>query len=220
VREVERSAPSVDAAREAAVAALGASEDDVEIEIVQQPKGGFLRRAGQEAVVRARLKRDAAAPTVDELEDQADVAADFIEALLDRMDIDATVEPNLEDGGMYVDVLGEDEDDDDMALLIGRHGQTLEALQELTRAVVGRRTGGRCRVMVDVEDYRKRQKDRLVSRARELAKQVQQSGGERELEPMNAYDRKVVHDAVASVEGVETSSTGEDPDRRVVIRPD
>jgi spoIIIJ-associated protein len=200
------------------VAALGVSEAEAEIEVVQEPKGGFLRRAGQEAVVRARLKRDAAAPTIEELEDQADVAADFLEALLDRMDIDAAVEPNLEDGSMYVDVLGEDEEDEDMALLIGRHGQTLEALQELTRAVVGRRTGGRCRVMVDVEDYRKRQKDRLVSRARDLAKQVQRSGGERELEPMNAYDRKVVHDAVAGVDGVETSSTGEDPDRRVVMR--
>jgi spoIIIJ-associated protein len=169
--------------------------------------------------VRARLKRDAGAPTIDDLEDQADVAADFLEDLLDRMDIEATVEPNLEDGSMYVDVLGDDADDEDMALLIGRHGQTLEALQELTRAVVGRRTGERCRVMVDVEDYRKRQRDRLVARARDLAKQVQGSGGERELEPMNAYDRKIVHDVVAAMDGVESSSTGEDPDRRVVIRP-
>ena len=139
MREVERSAPSVDEAREAALAALGATEDDADVEVVQEPKGGFLRRAAQDAIVRARLKRDAGAPTVDELEDQADVAADFLEDLLDRMDIEATVEPNLEDGSMYVDILGDDADDEDMALLIGRHGQTLEALQELTRAVVGRR---------------------------------------------------------------------------------
>jgi spoIIIJ-associated protein len=218
VREVERSAPSVDEAREAALAALGATDEEADVEIVQEPRGGFLRRGAQDAIVRARLKREAGAPTIDELEDQADVAADFLEDLLDRMGIVASVEPNLEDGSMYVDVLGDDEDDEDMALLIGRHGQTLEALQELTRAVVGRRTGERCRVMVDVEDYRKRQRDRLVARARDLAKQVQRSGAERELEPMNAYDRKIVHDVVAGMDGIDSASTGEEPDRRVVIR--
>ena len=121
---------------------------------------------------------------------------------------------------MYVDILSDREDDDDMALLIGRHGQTLDALQEVTRAAVGRRSETRCRITVDVEDYRKRQRDRLAARARDLAKQVQRSGAVRELEAMNAYDRKIVHDAVALVSGVETASTGEDPDRRVVIRPE
>jgi predicted RNA-binding protein Jag len=222
VREIERSAPSVEEAFEAALAALGASEQEVDVEVVQEPKGGFLRRAGQEAIVRVRLKSDpSAAPTVEELEEQADLAADFLEELLERMGIDAVVEPNLEEGSMYVDILSDGEGgdmDDDMALLIGRHGQTLDALQELTRGAVGRRSGSRCRVMVDVEDYRKRQKDRLVARARDLAKQVQRTGSERELEPMNAYERKIVHDAVAQVNGVESSSRGEDPERRVVIR--
>lgn len=218
MREVERSAQSVDEAVEAALAALGAGRDDVDVEVIQEARGGFLRRAGQEAVVRVRVRSDPAAPTLDQLEDQADMAAEFLEDLLDRMDIEAVVEPNYEDGSMYVDILSDREDDDDMALLIGRHGQTLEALQEVTRATVGRRSEARCRVTVDVEDYRKRQKDRLISRARDLAKQVQRSGKERELEAMSAYERKIVHDAVAPVAGVETVSTGEDPDRRVVIR--
>jgi spoIIIJ-associated protein len=223
VREIERSAPSVEEALEAALAALGTSEQEVDVEVVQEPKGGFLRRAGQDAIVRVRLRSDPSAPTVEELEEQADVAADFLEELLERMEIDAVVEPNLEEGSMYVDILSDGEGgdmDDDMALLIGRHGQTLDALQELTRGAVGRRSGSRCRVMVDVEDYRKRQKDRLVARARDLAKQVQRTGSERELEPMNAYERKIVHDVVAQVNGVESSSRGEDPDRRVVIRPE
>ena len=120
---------------------------------------------------------------------------------------------------MYVDILGTGPDDDDMALLIGRHGQTLEGLQELTRHVVARRTEMRSRVIVDVEDYRKRQRDRLEARARDTALRVAETGREEELDPMNAYDRKVVHDAVAGVAGVESSSRGEDPDRRVVIRP-
>jgi spoIIIJ-associated protein len=135
------------------------------------------------------------------------------------MGLTASVEPNLEDGTMYVDILGEGPEDDDIALLIGRHGQTLDGLQELTRHVVIRRTGMRCRVVVDVEDYRKRQRDRLVARAREVAKRVARTGREEELDPMTPYDRKVVHDAVARIEGVESSSRGEDPDRRVVIWP-
>ena len=217
MREVERSAQSVELALEAALAALGATEKDVEVEVVQEPRGGFLKRGGQDAIVKVRLKSDPAAPTTEELEEQADIAADFLEDLLERMNIEAVVETNFEEGSMYVDILGESEDDDDMALLIGRHGQTLEALQEVTRGAVGRRSGARCRVMVDVEDYRKRQKDRLVARARDLAKQVVGSGKERELEPMNAYDRKIVHDVVAGVDGVESFSRGEDPERFVVI---
>jgi spoIIIJ-associated protein len=120
---------------------------------------------------------------------------------------------------MYVDILGDGPDDEDMGLLIGRHGQTLDALQELTRIVVAHRTGERCRVIVDVEDYRKRRRSRLVSRTREIAARVARTGREEELEPMTAYERKIVHDAVAEVAGAESSSTGEDPERRVVIRP-
>jgi spoIIIJ-associated protein len=107
-----------------------------------------------------------------------------------------------------------------MALLIGRHGLTLEALQEVTRVVVGNRTGQRCRVMVDVEDYRKRQRARLASRARDMAKKVVRNGRELELEPMNPYERKVVHDAVAGVPGAISFSRGEGPERYVVIAPE
>jgi spoIIIJ-associated protein len=106
-----------------------------------------------------------------------------------------------------------------MSLLIGRHGQTLDAIQELSRMVVGRRLDRRIRVIVDVEDYRKRREERLEEHARELAQRVRDEGREEELEPMNSYERKLVHDAVADVEGVETESRGMDPERYVVIRP-
>lgn len=219
MEQIQATGPSVEAAVEIALTRLGASEQEVEVEVVQEPRSGFLGMGGQEAVVLVRRKRGAGDLTEDELDDQADVAADFLEDLLARMGIEASVEPNPEDGTMYVDILGAGEDDDDMALLIGRHGQTLEALQELTRHVVIRRTGLRCRVVVDVEDYRKRQRDRLVARARDVAKRVARTGREEELDPMTPFERKIVHDAVATVEGVESSSRGEDPDRRVVIRP-
>jgi spoIIIJ-associated protein len=241
VREVERSAPSVEEAVEAALAELGASEQEVDVEIVQEPKGGFLGVGGQEAVVRVRLTAAATPDLTDEdLEDQAEVGAEFLEGLLERLGIEADVVPAVHDGTMYLDVLGvehagaeegprdqaeqeqeegaQDEEEDDMGLLIGRHGQTLDALQELTRMVVALRTGQRPRIIVDVEDYRKRQRARLAARAREVARRVVRTGREEMLEPMNAFERKVVHDAVTSVQGAESLSRGEDPDRRVVVR--
>jgi spoIIIJ-associated protein len=151
------------------------------------------------------------------LEAQADAVADFLEELLGHMGIDAIAEPNPQGGHMYVDIV--DGPEEDMALLIGRHGQTLEAIQELTRMIVSRRLDERIRVIVDVEDYRKRQEARLEERALEIAERVAETGDEQELEPMNAYERKLVHDAVAEVEGVESISRGEAPDRYVVIRP-
>lgn len=157
------------------------------------------------------------APNLDELEEQADAAADFLEELLTRMDIDAIAEPNPHEGHMYVDIV--DGPEEDMSLLIGRHGQTLEAIQELTRMVVGRRLDQRVRVIADVEDYRKRREARLEEHARELAERVRETGREEELEPMNSYERKLVHDAVADVEGVDTESRGVDPERFVVIVP-
>jgi spoIIIJ-associated protein len=218
VEQIQASGPSVEQAVEVALTRLGVGEQEVEVEILQEPRSSFLGMGGQEAVVLVRLKRRADQLTEEELDEEADVAADFLEDLLARIGIDASVEPNPEDGTMYVDILGSGPDDDDMALLIGRHGQTLEALQELTRHVVLRKTGLRCRIVVDVEDYKKRQRDRLIAKARDVAKRVARTGQEEELEAMTPYERKVVHDAVASVEGVESSSRGEDPDRRVVIR--
>ena len=202
---------------EAALAELGVSEQEAEIEVVQEPRAGFLGLGAQEAIVRVRVREAREDLGEEELEEQAEIAADFLEELLRKMGIEATAEPTLEDGTMYVDVEGEDEGD--AAILIGRHGQTLESLQDLTRLVVTKRTGERCRVVVDVEDYRRRRRDRLVALAREVARRVQRTRREEELEPMNAYERKVVHDAVAEIPAVTSTSRGEDPDRRVVIRP-
>jgi spoIIIJ-associated protein len=218
VEEIERSAPSVEEALEAALEELGATEQQVVVEIVQEPRGGFLGVGSQDAVVRVRLKNRPGDLTEDDLEEQGEIAADFLEGLLSRMGLTAGVELNFENGTMYVDILGTDPDDEDMGLLIGRHGQTLEALQELTRMAVIHRTGLRSRVVVDVEDYKKRQRDRLEARAREIAKRVARSGQEEELEPMNPYERKLVHDVVAAVEGATSSSRGEEPERFVVIQ--
>jgi spoIIIJ-associated protein len=162
------------------------------------------------------MSRVIAEGDLEELEEQADAAADFLEELLARMGIDAIAEPAEHGGHMYVDIV--DGPEDDMALLIGRHGQTLDAIQELTRMAVSRRLETRVRVIVDVQDYRKRREERLVENAKEQADRVLETGREAELDPMNPFERKLVHDALADLPGVETVSRGEEPNRFVVIR--
>ena len=152
-----------------------------------------------------------------DLEEQADAVADFVEELLGAMDIDAIAEPAVEGERYYVDIL--EGAPDDLALLIGKHGQTLDAIQELTRNIVGRRLDERIRVLVDVEDYRKRRAARLEERAQQAAQLALEMGQEQELDPMDALERKIVHDAVAGIDGVESGSRGEEPNRFVVIRP-
>jgi spoIIIJ-associated protein len=153
-----------------------------------------------------------------DIEEQADAVADFVEELLTRMDIDAIAEPSEQGGRMYVDIL--DGDDADMALLIGKQGATLDAIQELARQVVGRRLDERIRVLVDVEDYRKRRTSKVEDKARSAAEHALESGEQQSLEPMDALERKIAHDAVAQIEGVRTESQGEDPERYVVIFPE
>ena len=219
MEEIQRSAPSVEEAVEAAVGELGVTKQDVEVTVLQAPRSGILGIGSQSAEVLVRIRRRAPEISEEELDEQGEIGADFVDGILSRMGIAADVEPAFEDGTMYVDVLGEGPDDDDMGLLIGRHGQTLEALQELTRAAVIQRTGARTRIVVDVEDYKRRQRQRLESKARDIATRVARTGQEEELDPMNPFERKLVHDAVASVSGARSSSRGEESERRVVISP-
>jgi spoIIIJ-associated protein len=223
MQEVEKSAPTVEEAVEAALEELGISEQAALIKIIQEPKSGFLGIAGQQAIVRVRARDQQAAEAAQEEEidpavaEQAEAAADFLEGLIDAMGIDGEVDIAQVEGSTYVEVWA-DNDPDSLGVLIGKHGNTLESIQELVRTVVYRRIGERCLVLVDVEDYRKRRRSQILRKAQDTARRVQRSGQEEALEPMNAYERKLVHDAVAQVGGLETASEGEDPNRRVVIR--
>jgi spoIIIJ-associated protein len=215
MREIEKSAGSVEEAVEAALEELGVSEQEAQIQIIQEPERGFLGMGGQAAVVRVRVPDERASAA--DLEEEAALAEEFLDGLLDRMDVDAEVDHHFVDGVMYVDLLA-GEDPQGMGLLIGRHGQTLDALNEIVRSAVQRKTGTRCRIVVDVEDYRKRRRSQLAERAGQAARRVKRTGKQESLEPMNPYERKIIHDAAAEVGGVETTSEGEDPRRRVVIR--
>jgi len=216
MQEVERSAPTVEAALEAALAELGVSEQEADIEIVQEPRSGLLGIGGQDAVVRVRT-RSASGDAAADVDEQAEIAADFVEGLLDAIGVAGEVDINEADGVTYVEIWADD-DPDALGLLIGKRGNTLESIQELVRIAVHRVTGERCTVLVDVEDYRKRRRAQVLHRARDAARRVQKSGRQEALDPMTAYERKLVHDAVAEMGGLETASEGEEPERRVVIR--
>ena len=215
MQEVEKSAPSVEEALESALAELGISEQEALIEVVQEPRSGFLGIAGQEAIVRVRPK--SAPPPPEVSDEQAEMVADFVEGLLEAAGLDGDVDISEADGTTYVDVWADD-DPEGMGVLIGKRGNTLDAIQELVRTHVHRRTGERCLVIVDVEDYRKRRRSQLLRRASEVAGRVKKTGRQEALEPMNAYERKLVHDAVAELGGLVTASEGEEPNRRVVIQ--
>jgi spoIIIJ-associated protein len=139
---------------------------------------------------------------------------DFIEGLLEAMDVDGEATAEIRDRRVYVSVEGQE-----AAILIGHHGQTLDAIQELLRSAVQRQVRARVWVTLDVQGYRERRKEALRERAREMAARALDEG-EMELEPMNAFERKIVHDAVGEITGVTSFSEGEEPYRRVVIAPD
>ena len=150
------------------------------------------------------------------VEEQAEAAADFTRGLVGAFGVDAEVSTRREDD----DVVIVDIDGDDLGLLVGPKGATLHAIEELVRTVVQRRTEGHgARIHVDVGGYRAKRREALERFALNLAEQVRDSGEDRALEPMSASDRKVVHDAVATLDGVTTTSEGEEPRRRVVVRP-
>ena len=148
------------------------------------------------------------------LDDQADAAEDFLNDLLVALGIDGEAAADIDGDWIYVDVSG-----DDMAVLIGRHGATLDALQDLTRTAVQNKTRAAVHLTLDIEGYRERQDARLEDQARRAAERAKRDRRSVELDPMTSYERRIVHEALRDVDGVMTRSEGEDPDRRIVIVP-
>lgn len=147
------------------------------------------------------------------LEQEGEIAADYLEVLLDIADFDGDIDMDVENDRATVSIVGTD-----LTQLVGEKGAVLEALQELTRLAVTRETGERSRLMLDISGYRAGVKTKLVEVAKAAAAAALESGEEVELKPMNAFERKVVHDAVAEA-GAKSISKGEDPNRRIVVLP-
>jgi spoIIIJ-associated protein len=248
---VETTGRTVDEAKGRALDRLGVHEDDAEFEIVDEPRPGLFGRMRGEARVRARVRptrprpkverrdrkkrpapaspespsneQEAAAvttaPPPSEPSDparEAAVAEEFLAGLASAFGLAATTEVIPDDDETEVRLLGAD-----LGLLIGPRGQTLVAVQELTRLAVTHAEGERKgRLRIDIGGYRAKRSEALARFAVQVAGQVASSGVARALEPMSSADRKVVHDTIAAVPGVSTTSEGEDPHRHVVIRPD
>lgn len=154
-------------------------------------------------------------PSVEELEEEADHAADFLEGLLDAMDVPGDLKIRILDEAAEVEVI-----EADSGTLIGRRGQTLEAIQELARCSLQREFQRRTNVLIDVEGYRARRVEKLLDKADEAIDEVLDTGEPVRLEPMDVFERKAVHQLVSEVDGVRSRSTGREPGRRVVIEPE
>lgn len=149
----------------------------------------------------------------DHLVQEGDVAGDYLERLLDVIDYDGDIDLDVEAGRAVVSVDGGAE----LEKLVGSRGAVLEALQELTRLAVQQTTGSRSRLMLDVAQWRAARRSELSDLGRSTAERVLDSGEPARLQPMTPFERKVVHDAVATVDGVQSESEGEEPRRRVVV---
>ena len=156
---------------------------------------------------------DSGGNRVEELEHEGDIAADYLEELLDIADLDGDLDMDVEGDRAAVSIVGAE-----LRQLVGRNGEVLEALQELTRLAVFRETGERSRLMLDISGYRADRRAELERRAADVAAQVQETGEPVPLEPMTPFERKVVHDAVAAA-GLQSESEGEEPRRHVIVMP-
>ncbi len=150
---------------------------------------------------------------VAQLEREGDIAADYLEELLDIADLDGDLDLDVEADRAAVSIVGEGLDE-----LVGRNGEVLEALQELTRLAVLRATGERSRLMLDIAGFRARKRAALEKQAQEIIAEVRESGAAQTMAPMTPFERKVVHDAVAAA-GLRSESEGEEPQRCVVVLP-
>jgi spoIIIJ-associated protein len=159
-----------------------------------------------------RTKRAGKRGDVATLEHEGEVAADYLEELLDICDLDGDLDLDVEGDRAVVAIVGAELDQ-----LVGDHGKVLDALQELTRLAVLAQTGQRSRLMLDVAGYRAGRRAELTTLGTKAANAVAESGEPQRLAPMNPFERKVVHDAVAAVAGVRSESEGEEPRRRVVV---
>ncbi|GGR33815.1 single-stranded DNA-binding protein [Streptomyces netropsis] len=155
--------------------------------------------------------------TMSRLEQEGEIAADYLEGLLDIADLDGDIDMDVEADRASVSIIS-DSTSRDLQKLVGRDGEVLEALQELTRLAVNRETGDRSRLMLDIGGFRARKREELSELGAKAADEAKSTGEPVKLDPMTPFERKVVHDAVAAA-GLRSESEGEEPQRRVVVLP-
>ncbi len=204
MRSIEKSGRTVEEAVESALSELGVLEEDVIVEVIEEPTRGFLGiLGGRDARVRVTAKKE-----------KAEIACEFIEGLLGNIGIAGKVEIHNEADMRAIEVTGTD-----LGLLIGRHGETLRHLEFLANVVSSKGRGPARRITVDVGGYRKRRERELQEMARNMGKRVERTGRSMFLRPMDARDRRIVHMTLQKNGRVVTHSEGDEPFRRVVVSP-
>ena len=200
---IEVSAKTVDDAITEASIKLGTTSDKIEVEVIEKGSTGFLGIKSKPAIIKARKKND----TVDNIRE-------FLENVFSAMNMEVTIDiKKAEDDKVYeVELSGKE-----MGLLIGKRGQTLDSLQYLTNLAVNKHSDGYIKVKLDTEDYRQRRKDTLENLAKNIAIKVKRIRKPVALEPMNPFERRVIHSALQGDRYVETHSEGEEPFRHVVV---
>lgn len=200
---IEVSAKTVDDAITEASIKLGTTSDKIEVEVIEKGSTGFLGIKSKPAIIKARKKND----TVDNIRE-------FLENVFSAMNMEVTIDiKKAEDDKVYeVELSGKE-----MGLLIGKRGQTLDSLQYLTNLAVNKHSDGYIKVKLDTEDYRQRRKDTLENLAKNIAYKVKRTKRPVSLEPMNPFERRVIHSALQGYRYVETHSEGEEPFRHVVV---
>jgi spoIIIJ-associated protein len=158
--------------------------------------------------------KESEGPSDSDLFRQSEIAADYVEGLLDILDYDGDIDELVSGGRPMVEVVG-----GRLQPLVGQRGATLEALQELTRLAIFRATGSPSRLLLDVGGYRNSRRKELAAVARNAIEKVREHGEPVRLEPMSAFERKCVHDVINAASGVESESEGVEPSRRIVVRP-
>ena len=216
MKNLEVSAKTVEEAIQKALEKLNLGREEVEVTVVKEGKHGILGLGGEEAKVKVR-------PLAKMPEKVDETAKGILETLLERMGVEASVasqtRPPLEEGGEASDIVTLDVTGDDLGILIGRRGQTLASLQYVVRLIVAHQTKARVPVVVDVEGYKQRRYEALQALAHRMAEQVKVRGRPFTLEPMMAYERRIIHLALADDPDVTTESVGEGEARKVVIMP-
>ncbi len=199
---VEKTGKTVEEALELAVIALDTTKDQVEYEILEEPSKAFLGIfGGNEAKIRVKKIKH-----VDQ------IAIDFLQSMLDEMNVEAEFNVDFDGSDLSIEMSGQE-----MALLIGRRGQTLDALQYLISLIVNKDRENYVRVILDTENYREKRKATLEKLAKRLARKAKKTHKDIVLEPMNPYERRIIHSTLQGNPYVSTRSEGDEPFRKVII---
>jgi len=202
MKSIEINAKTVDEAIEIGLAELKANELQVNIEVVEEPKKAMLGLfGGKDALVRISL-----------IEDADKRAKDFLKSIFKEMKIDAEINAEINNTTLNIELVGEN-----MAVLIGRRGQTLDSLQYLVSLIVNKGREDYLRVVLDTENYRHKRKETLEKLAFKLARKAKKMRKDIILEPMNPYERRIIHSALQNNKFVSTKSEGDEPYRKVII---